>query len=286
MKINSNSPDEHNFTQITASIAKPPKRLYFIGKLPETSVISVAIVGTRKPTAYGKEVAHQLAFELAKQGILIISGLALGIDSIAHKGALEAGQPTIAVLANGVDKPYPASHTQLAKQIVNSGGALISEYKPGTPPLPHQFLARNRIVSGLSQAVIVVEAAKRSGTLSTVSHALDQGKEVFAVPGNITSPLSVGCNMLIKQGATPINSSQDVLDVIAPSKSQSSQSQMPLGDTPPEQSILELLQEGVRDGEILLIKSKLEAKDFNQTLSMLEIKGQVRALGGNQWSLR
>ncbi len=286
MKINSISPDKHNFTQITASIVEPPKRLYFIGKLPEKPAPAVAIVGTRKPTAYGKEVAHQLAFELAQQGVLIISGLALGIDSIAHKGALEAGKPTIAVLANGVDKPYPASHTQLAKQIIDSGGALISEYKPGTPPLPHQFLARNRIVSGLAQAVVVVEAAKRSGTLSTVSHALDQGKEVFAVPGNITSPLSVGCNTLIKQGAAPVNSSQDILDIVAPNISQPAQAQMPLGDTPAEQNILELMQSGLRDGEILLVKSQLTAQDFNQTLSMLEIKGQVRPLGGNQWSLR
>lgn len=285
MKINTLSPQKHNFTQITATIADPPKKLYFIGKLPENPIPTVAIVGTRKPTAYGKEVAHQLAFELAHRGVLIISGLALGIDSIAHRAALEAGQPTIAVLANGVDKPYPASHANLAKHIVESGGAIISEYPPGTPPLPHQFLARNRIVSGLAQAVVVIEAAARSGTLSTVGHALDQGKDIFAVPGNITSPLSVGCNKLIKQGATPVTSSQDIMEVVAPDF-KSAQTKLALGDTPAEQTILELLQNGLRDGDELLAKSQLIASEFNQTITLLEIKGQIRAIGANQWTLR
>ena len=285
MKINITSPQEHIFTQITSSIANPPKKLHFIGKLPQKPVPTVAIVGTRKPTAYGKEVAQKIAGDLASRGVLIVSGLALGIDSIAHRAALEVGQPTIAVLANGVDKPYPASHAGLAKQIIESGGALISEYKPGTPPLPHQFLARNRIVSGLSQAVVVIEAAIRSGTLSTVNHALDQGREVFAVPGNITSPLSAGCNQLIKQGATPVTSSKDILEVIAPELS-SLQTKKPLGDTPAEQVILELLQNGVRDGDKLLSKSKLEASEFNQTVTLLEIKGHIRSIGANQWSLR
>jgi DNA processing protein len=217
--------------------------------------------------------------------VLIVSGLALGIDSIAHRAALEAGQPTIAVLANGVDKPYPASHAGLAKQIIEADGALISEYKPGTPPLPHQFLARNRIVSGLSQAVVVIEAATRSGTLSTVNHALDQGREVFAVPGNITSPLSAGCNQLIKQGATPVTSAQDIIEVVAPELS-SPQTKKPLGDTPAEQVILEFLQSGLRDGDKLLSKSKLETSEFNQTVTLLEIKGHIRSIGANQWSLR
>ena len=205
--------------------------------------------------------------------------------SIAHRAALEAKGTTLAVLANGVDKPYPASHTNLAREILASGGALISEYEAGTPPLPHQFLARNRIVSALADAVIVVEAAQRSGTLSTVNHALEQGKDVFAVPGNITSPLSAGCNALIKQGAQPITSADDVLQILKPQIETSAQTQL-FGDTPAEQTILDLLQQGIRDGDELLAKSTLEASEFNQSLSMLEIKGMIRALGANQWSAK
>ena len=139
-----------------------------------------------------------LAFDLAKKGVTIVSGLALGIDGIAHAAALEAGGTTIAVLANSVDTVYPASHRSLGEAIIEHGGALISEYEPPRPAREFQFLARNRIVSGLSDAVIIIEAAARSGTLATATHALAQGREVFVVPGNITSPLSMGCNTLLK----------------------------------------------------------------------------------------
>ncbi len=285
MKINSTAPDKQKFLQRLSAIDKSPKSLYFIGNLPKTEVKAVAIVGSRKPTSYGKEVAERLAFDLARAGIIIISGLALGIDGIAHKAALEAKGTAIAVLGNGLDTIYPSSHRNLAQKIIENGGALLSEYKPGTPALPHQFLERNRIVSGLSQAVIVVEAAIRSGTLSTATHALNQGKEIFAVPGNITSPLSAGCNTLIRQGAIPVTSSEDILEVIAP-ENKLKQTQLTLGDTPEEVTILKLLTSGMRDGEELLVSSKLSAPIFNQTLSMLEIKGSIKALGANQWTLR
>ncbi len=284
MKINRTSPEKQKYLQRVSTIDKVPKSLYFIGKLPETEVKSVAIVGSRKPTPYGREVAERLAYDLAKSGIIIVSGLALGIDGIAHRAALEAKGMTIAVLANGLDAIYPSSHRDLAKKIIENGGALISEYAPGTPALPHQFLERNRIVSGLADAVVVVEAATRSGTLSTAAHALSQGREVFAVPGNITSPLSAGCNNLIKQGATPVTGSEDILEIIAPQQ-EIAQTRLTLGDTPEEVVILQLLQNGVRDGEEVLIKSGLEAITFNQTLTMLEIKGQIKALGANQWTL-
>lgn len=283
MKINSITPDKSDFLQRLSTIDKPPKSLYFIGKIAETPIPSVAIVGTRKPTSYGQEVAEQLAYELAQAGVMIISGLALGTDSIAHRASLKAKGATIAVLANGLDTVYPSRHKDLAQEIVEQGGLLISEYKPGTPPLPHQFLERNRLVSGLADAVIIVEAAVRSGTLSTATHALNQGKEVFAVPGNITSPLSIGCNELIKQGATPLTSTQDVLDIIAPQSIR--QTQLVFGDTPEEAVILELLKTGLRDGDEILIQSKLDATTFNQTLSMLEIKGVIKALGANRWTI-
>ena len=283
MKINSISPDKQKFLQRLENIDASPKSLYFIGKIPDTEVKAVAIVGSRKPTSYGKEVAERLSYELAQKGIVIVSGLALGIDAIAHRGALQARQSTIAVLANGLDTIYPSSHKELARNIIENNGALVSEYKTGTPPLPHQFLERNRLVSGLADAVIVVEAAIRSGTLSTASHSLGQGREVFAVPGNITSPLSAGCNALLRQGATPVTCAQDILDVIAPNISY--QTELIFGDTPEEQTILELLQAGIRDGEELLIKSKLDATTYSQTLSLLELKGTIKALGGNKWRL-
>lgn len=267
------------------NIAKKPERLYFIGTLPPERRPTVAIVGTRKPTSYGKEVTHQLAYELAQRGVVIVSGNALGVDGLAHRAALEAGGTTLAVLANGLPDIYPPSHKQLATQIVARGGAIISEYEPGTPAYPNQFLERNRIVSGLSDAIIITEAAAKSGTMSTAAHALEQGKEVFVVPGPITSPMSSGCNRLLRQGATPITSYQDVLEVIAPDMLQP-QTSLPLGDTPAEQTILGLIQAGTRDGEVLQRTSGIEASAFATTLTMMEIKGLVRALGGNQWTLR
>ena len=285
MKINSISPLKHKYLQIINTIAKCPKKLYFIGELPDSRMPTVAIVGTRKPTAYGREVTYQLAYDLAKQGIVVISGLALGVDGIVHRAALDAGGTTIAILANGLDTIYPASHRALATGILKAGGAIVSEYEPGILPRDFQFLARNRIVSGLSDAVIVTEAARRSGTLATVNHALEQGREVFAVPGNITSPLSVGCNVLIKQGATPITSAEDVIEIIAPDLLESQQS-LALGNSPLETKIIQLIQSGIRDGDQLLEQSEANISEFSQTLSMMEITGTVRALGGNQWTLR
>lgn len=262
-----------------------PQYVYFTGTLPPDRTPSVAIVGTRKPTVYGKEVASTLSYDLAKKGVVVISGLALGIDAIAHRAALEANGTTIAVLANSVDQIYPRTNKDLADKIIACGGAILSEYEPPTDARDYQFLARNRIVSGLADAVIVIEAAARSGTLATVTHALEQGKEVFVVPGNITSPLSAGCNALLKQGARIVTCAEDVLEVIAPELLEA-QSILPLGSTPLESTVIRLLQSGVRDGEELQQQSTATAAEFNQALTMMEINGTIRALGGNQWTLR
>lgn len=285
MKIKTILPQDNEFLQIITTIALTPKKLYFIGEIPTSRTPAVAIVGTRRPTAYGKEVTDHLARDLAMRGIIIISGMALGVDGIAHKAALEVGGKTIAVMAGGLDNIYPAVHKDLAVKIVKSGGAVISEYEPDVEPREFRFLERNRIVSGLSDAVIVTEAAARSGTLATVSHALEQGREVFVVPGNITSPLSAGCNNLIKQGAHPITSAEDVLEVIAP-QLLNPQSILPLGNNPLESKIIELLQSGIRDGDHLQTESNIDASSFSQTLTMMEIAGIIRPLGGNQWTLR
>lgn len=255
-----------------------------MGNLPEERQPSVAIVGTRKPTAYGKEVTHRLAYDLAKRGVIIISGLAFGVDGLAHRAALEAGGTTIAVLGNGLGSVYPAAHRTLAKQIAESGGAIVSEYEPEVAARGFQFLERNRIVSGLSDAIIITEAAARSGTLNTAGHALEQGRDIFVVPGNITSPLSAGCNMLLKQGANPVTCAEDVLEVIAPQLLKP-QTILPLGSTPLESKIIQLLQAGIRDGEKLQQETGAPPAEFGQALTMMEINGVVRPLGGNQWTL-
>ena len=285
MKINKLSPQDNIYTQVLTSIALVPKTLYYYGKLPEIRRPSVAIVGTRKPTRYGTEVTQRIAYELAQQGIVVISGMALGVDALAHRAALDAGGTTIAVQANGLDTLYPRTNQQLGEAIIAQGGAIISEYEPSASARPYQFLERNRIVSGLADAVIITEAAARSGTLNTASHALEQGKDIFVVPGNITSPLSAGCNALLRQGALPLIEPKDVIERIAPQLVRQ-QTSLPLGDTPLQTEILKLLQAGLRDGDEILKNTNAAASEFATELTMLEINGLVRPLGGNQWTLR
>lgn len=226
-----------------------------------------------------------LAGELAAKGVVIISGLALGVDSIAHKAALEANGTTIAVLGNGLHTIYPATNRGLAEQIVAGGGAILTEYEKGVEARKHFFLERNRIVSGLADAIVITEAAARSGTLNTAAHALEQGKEVFVVPGNITSAMSQGCNALIRQGATPITDSRDILEVIAP-ELLSGQASLFTSKDPLEQRILELIASGMRSGDEMLAAIGCNSTDFSTALTMLEIAGAIRALGGNMWTLR
>lgn len=285
MRINRTTPDKHNYLHILSSIPNPPKELFYKGTLPENRVPSVAIIGTRRPTRYGREVCHMLAYDLAKKGVIIISGLALGIDGIAHQAALEAGGNTIAILANSVDQIYPRTNQGIGENILASGGAILSEYEPPTDARDFQFLERNRIVSGLSDAVIIIEAAKRSGTLATAAHALAQGRDVFVVPGNITSPLSAGCNALLKQGATPVTCAQDILEVIAPQLLET-QTSLALGGSPLESTIITHLQTGIRDGDELCQLLDVTPAEFNQALTMMEIDGILRPLGGNQWTLK
>lgn len=242
----------------------------------------VAIVGTRKPTTYGQDITEQLARKLAERGVVIVSGLALGVDGIAHRGALAAHGTTIAILAHGVDHINPRSHSMLAEQILEHDGALISEYEPGITAHPGRFLERNRLVSGLSDTLIITEAATRSGTFNTVSHALEQGRDVYAVPGPITSPMSRGCNQLIAQGATPINDVDEFVDTLAPRQTEVIPT---LAYSDAEQVIIDLIRQGARDGDEIQMKSQLDAGQFAQSLTMLELRGSIRPLGANQWSL-
>lgn len=284
MKSNLIEVSESLFAHVFLELEGMPTHFYYRGTLPEGRVPTVAIVGTRRPSHYGKQVTYDLAYKLAQKGVIIVSGLALGCDTIAHRAALDAGGKTIAILAGGLDSIYPRTNARLAEEIIKNGGALISEYPDGMPAKPFQFLARNRIVSGLADAVVVTEAAARSGTLSTVAHALDQNKEVFAIPGNITSVLSVGPNRLLKQGASPALSAEDILDVIAPSLL-TTQTELPLETTPLERTILELIQSGIHDTNTLQLQTKKQASEVASTLTMLEIKGIIRTIDGNNWTL-
>lgn len=190
-----------------------PEELYIQGKILPEDEKAVAIVGSRITSKYGREVAYKFSYELAKKGVTIVSGLARGIDTIAHTAALDANGRTIAVLASGIDIIYPPENISLAKKIIKSG-ALVTEFPAGTKPLPKNFLARNRIISGLSLAVLVIEGKSRSGTLSTATHAANQGREVFAVPGPINSPLSALPNYLIENGAQIAKKPEDILEYI------------------------------------------------------------------------
>lgn len=317
-KINQISPLEADFTEVLKSIALKPKILYFYGKMPKNVVKNgskerpktVAIVGSRHNTSYGEEVAYKLAYELGRKGVVVISGLAYGIDSIGHKGCLDAGGTTVAVLGTRIDDIYPKTHIPLAKEIVEKNGAIISEYpslnSEDAPLAPVEFidemtgrrridpkasfLYRNRLISGLADIVVVVEAAERSGTLNTAAHALSQGKTVFAVPGNITNVHSRGCNNLIKQGALPYTEPDDVLKELFPEEyTKKSRKSLKIsqikGDCLEETAILRAIAAGIKNGSEISEKMSLSPEVFNQTITMLEIKSKVRSLGANNWAL-
>ena len=291
MKINKILPANSVFTEKLSLIDNAPEYINYLGELPESVDTVVAIVGTRKPSRYGIEVTSRIAYDLAKSGVIIVSGLALGVDALAHQAALDAGGITIGVVMDELPDISPKTNVPLAKRMIDSGGAVISEWSKGDNTTFNRasFLKRNRLVSGLADAIIITEAAAKSGTLNTASHALAQGREVFVVPGNITSPLSEGCNNLLKQGATPITCTQDVLEVIAPNLLLSNKQKQPsllFGDTPAETTILQLIASGVRDGEALQQQSKLSAAEFSTALTMLEINGLIKPLGANQWTIR
>lgn len=268
-----------------STIHDPPKQLYWSGNSlsPLMKLPRVAIVGSRKVSPYGKEVTIRLANELAKQGVVIVSGLALGVDGLAHRGALEANGRTIAVLPCNLERLYPAMHQRLGKEIAEKGGCLVSEYGADDPFVyKYNFVARNRIISGLSDAVLITEAAEDSGSLHTAEFALQQGREVLVVPGNITSATSKGTNNLLKIGATPVTDVADVLRAlnIEPARNTVTKRK---GSTAAEQTVLDLIAAGVNQGEALLQQANLPAATFNQTLTMLEINGLVRAGGANTW---
>ena len=250
--------------------------------LDQLSQVSLAVVGTRKMSAYGREVTEKLVTQLVDNGLTIISGLALGIDAIAHKTALSANGTTIGVLGNGLNKIYPPSNTHLAQGIITSGcGFLVSEYPLDYPAMPQNFPTRNRIISGLSLAVLVIEGTDKSGTLLTASLAAKQGRDVFAVPGPVTSPTSRAPHILIKQGAKLVEKVEDILEELdISSKLKSQISKLILPGTKEEEAILKLLSEDQMDIDGIIRSSNLTSNQVLSTLTAMELKGMVKNIGG------
>jgi len=285
MKVNTLTLKSSQFPIRLSSLTDSPEQLYVLGN---TNLLNaehaLSVVGSRKITPYGRQITTDLVEDVAKHGVIIVSGLALGVDALAHQACLNVNGKTIAVMPCGLDNIYPASHRNLALKILENDGLLVSEYSQGVCPLKHHFIARNRIVSGLGDAILVTEASRQSGTIHTANFALEQGRTVMAVPGNITSPESQGTNNLIRNGALPVTEVQDIFEVLEINTEKESVEVFASNDQ--EQTVLELLKSGVSDGDELLAGSRLDVSSFNQTLTMLEITGKIKALGNNQWSVR
>ncbi len=261
-------------------IDQPPPVLYVRGTITAEDSWSVAVVGTRRITAYGRQVAEEMASFLAANGVTVVSGLARGVDAIAHQSALKSGGRTIAVMGCGVDRIYPPEHALLAEKIMGSG-ALISDYAPGTPPDASNFPPRNRIISGFSIATVVVEAGETSGALITAQFAIDQGREVFAVPGNILAPQSKGTNKLIAQGARPMLSVRDLLDVLnltRVTEQRFVRKVLPSDET--ESKLMSVLTHEPLHMDEIRNQTGLPIERVSATLVMMELKGLVRQVGG------
>ena len=270
--------DDRNYPEHLAEIHSPPLVLYIWGELLPQDQVAAAIVGTRRATPYGRAVARDLASGLAGSGVTIVSGLARGIDGVAHQAALEAGGRTIAVLGSGLDQIYPPEHRKLASSIAEAG-AVISDYPLGTRPEGGNFPPRNRIISGLSLAVIVVQAGDRSGALITANFAADQGRDVFGVPGRIYDRGSKGVNRLIGQGAFPATSVDDVLEVLnLDIAARAAPAALPEDKT--ERIVLGSLGPDPIHIDELLARCELPIAELTACLSMLELRGQARQVGG------
>ncbi|MCB8945069.1 MAG: DNA-protecting protein DprA [Ardenticatenaceae bacterium] len=267
-------------------IPTAPHLLYLQGELKDVDRLAVAVVGTRRLTAYGRQVTRDLVLGLVRNGVTIVSGLARGIDAVAHKTALEAGGRTLAVLGSGLDCIYPSEHRSLAKQIMSGQGAVISEYGLGIQPEAKNFPPRNRIISGLSLGVLVVEAGERSGALITANFALEQGRDVFAVPGNINSVASQGPNRLIQDGAKLVTSVDDILDELnLQMVAEQTAVQMLLPETAEEAALLaELSYEPTHVDELGRVTG-FPTSLVSSTLTMMELKGMVQQTGGMKYVL-
>lgn len=269
-------------------ILDAPPVLYYKGSLLPKDDLAIAVVGARFATVYGRQVTEKLVFDLVSAGLTIVSGLARGIDSVAHKTALDAGGRTIAVLGSGVDLVYPPENRGLYDRVIQNG-AVVSEFPLGFPSVPSNFPARNRIISGLSLGVLVTEAAIDSGSLITAGQAAEQGREVFAVPGPVNSKMSEGANNLIKEGVHPTTSADDILQVLDIERKKK---QIPINDTRSsigltndEKQIIDLLNGQSKHIDVIARESGLKIDKVSSALSMLEMKGHLKNYGSGIWGV-
>jgi len=280
------TPADDGFPALLREIPQSPCTLYVKGEFLTNRDPAVAVVGTRRVTDYGKRVTEDMVRDLVRSNVAVISGLALGADSVAHKTAVNYSGKTAAVLACGLDSVYPAANRQLAERILEAGGALVSELPLGTPPLRHHFPNRNRIISGLALGTLVVEAAAESGALITARHALEQNRQVFAIPGSIYSELSAGPHNLIKMGAKLVSSVQDILEELnLEHLQQEIIIQKIIGDTKEEQLILDQLSREPIHADQITKNTGLQTSEVSSTLTILEMKGKIKNLGANQYVL-
>ena len=286
------APGDEDFPELLTQLSDPPPHLYVKGNADVLHLPSLAIVGSRNPTEGGVRNAFEFSRHLAKCGFCIVSGLAQGIDAAAHRGALAAGAPTVAVLGNGIDTIYPASNRELAEQIIDAG-AIVSEYPPGTPPMRAYFPQRNRLISGLSLGTLVVEAARRSGSLITARLASEQGREVFALPGSIHNPLARGCHRLLRDGAKLVESADDIMSELGPLAGHVLQSSVE--STPSEDVVVSEDEEYVKlrkslghdpvGIDDLVQHSGLTIDQVSSMLLILELDGKIEKLSGGRYAL-
>ena len=292
--------EDAQYPPLLRQIAHPPHLLYVYGETDLTDRFPVAVVGTRRASAYGLTHTREIAAELAQTGVCVVSGLALGIDAAAHTGALDGGGRTVAVLGSALDKPYPQENEPLMRRILESSGSVVSEYAPGTPPSRYSFLQRNRIIAGMCLGTVVTEGPRRSGALNTATRTLENGREVFALPGNVDSPGAQLPNMLISEGARLVTGAADILSALviepkdAPKAAQAAVAPMeapaekkphiPGGLDETQRAICAALLAGEADFDALCAVSGLESDELGALLIEMEMDGLVTPLAGTRYA--
>ena len=292
--------EDAQYPPLLRQIAHPPHLLYVYGETDLTDRFPVAVVGTRRASAYGLTHTREIAAELAQTGVCVVSGLALGIDAAAHTGALDGGGRTVAVLGSALDKPYPQENEPLMRRILESGGSVVSEYAPGTPPSRYSFLQRNRIIAGMSLGTLVTEGPRRSGALNTATRTLESGREVFALPGNVDSPGAQLPNMLISEGARLVTGAADILSAlviepkdalkavqaaVAPMEAPAEKKpHIPGGLDETQRAICAALLAGEADFDALCAVSGLESDELGALLIEMEMDGLVTPLAGTRYA--
>ena len=285
--------ESDDFPQLLQRIPDPPSKLYVVGNIDALHLPTLAIVGSRNPTRGGRQNAYEFAKHLGRSGFCIVSGLAQGIDAAAHEGALDADALTVAFLGHGIDRIYPAENRELAHRIA-AGGALCSEYPLGSPPRKEHFPRRNRLISGLSLGTLVVEAAKRSGSLISARLAAEQGREIFAIPGSIHNPMSRGCHQLIRQGAKLVESADDIVSELGPMVGHLMQSVIQdapeTGDSEHHdvdyEKLLQTLSYDPASADELAEQSGLTIDQVSSMLLILELEKKIEAQAGGRYSRR